>query len=576
MSVHTVDCDVLVIGAGGAGLRAAIASTEAGARTAVVSKSLLGKAHTVMAEGGVAASLGNVDAADSWRTHFQDTLFGGKYLNNWRMAELHAKEAPDRVIELERWGAVFDRTADARMSQRAFGGHTYKRLVHIGDRTGRELIRTVQDKAVHTGAEVYMEHTITRLLRDGDRVCGAYGYRRATGDEIVFRAHAVVMASGGTGRLFRINSNSWEGTGDGHALALDAGAALIDMEFVQFHPTGMVWPPGVIGLLVTEAVRGEGGILRNSEGERFMERYDAKRMELSTRDVVARAIYTEVREGRGSPHGGVFLDVSHLPPETVRKKLPSMYDQFLELAGVDITKAPMEVGPTCHYAMGGISVDAETAQSRVPGLFACGECSGGMHGANRLGGNSLSDLLVFGRRAGAGAAAHAAAGAAPRIDEAEVAAAAQESLAFFEPDESAEDPYELHAGLQDLMQARVGIFRVRDDLEAALDGLDDLKRRAANVRVPAGGRAFNPSFDLCHEIRHLLVCTEAVTRAALRREESRGAHSRIDFPDYDPYWGEHNLVVSLAPDGMAVEPRPVVKSEALEALVEERKERERR
>ena len=568
--------DVLVIGAGGAGLRAAIQAASQGASTALVCKSLLGKAHTVMAEGGIAAAFGHMEGEDDWRTHFQDTLFGGKYLNNWRMAELHATEAPERVHELETWGGVFDRLPDRRLSQRAFGGHTHRRLVHIGDRTGLELIRTLQDKVVHQDVEVFMEHTVTTLLKEGDRVCGAFGYRRATGEFVVFAARAVILATGGFGKGWRITSNSWEYTGDGHALGYEAGAELVDMEFVQFHPTGMVAPAGVVGLLVTEAVRGEGGLLRNSTGERFMERYDAKRMELSTRDVVARAIYTEVREGRGSPHGGVFLDVSHLPPETVRKKLPSMYDQFLELAGVDITKAPMEVGPTCHYAMGGISVDAETAQSRVPGLFACGECSGGMHGANRLGGNSLSDLLVFGRRAGAGAAAHAAAAAAPRIDEAQVAAAAQESLAFFEPDESAEDPYELHADLQELMQARVGIFRVRDDLKSALDGLDDLKRRAANVRVPAGGRAFNPSFDLCHEIRHLLVCTEAVTRAALRREESRGAHSRIDFPDYDPYWGEHNLVVSLAPDGMAVEPRPVVKSEALEALVEERKERERR
>jgi succinate dehydrogenase flavoprotein subunit len=566
--------DVLVIGAGGAGLRAAIEAASQGASTALVCKSLLGKAHTVMAEGGIAAAFGHMEGEDDWRTHFQDTLFGAKYLNNWRMAELHATEAPERVHELETWGGVFDRLPDRRLSQRAFGGHTHRRLVHIGDRTGLELIRTLQDKVVHQDVEVFMEHTVTTLLKDGDRVCGAFGYRRATGEFVLFAARAVILATGGFGKGWRITSNSWEYTGDGHALGYEAGAELVDMEFVQFHPTGMVAPAGVVGLLVTEAVRGEGGLLRNSTGERFMERYDAKRMELSTRDVVARAIYAEVREGRGSPHGGVFLDVSHLPPETVRKKLPSMYDQFLELAGVDITKAPMEVGPTCHYAMGGISVDAETAQSRVPGLFACGECSGGMHGANRLGGNSLSDLLVFGRRAGAGAAAHAA--GAPRIDEAQVAAAARETLAFFEPDESAEDPYELHADLQDLMQARVGIFRVRDDLEAALDGLDDLKRRAANVRVPAGGRAFNPSFDLCHEIRHLLVCTEAVTRAALRREESRGAHSRIDFPDYDPYWGEHNLVVSLTPDGMAVEPRPVVKSEALEALVEERKERERR
>src|SRR6266540_3590869 len=423
MDVERHECDVLVIGAGGAGLRAVIAAAEHGARTALVCKSLLGKAHTVMAEGGIAASLGNVAPDDNWRVHFQDTMFGGKYLNNWHMAELHAKEAPDRVRELEHWGGVFDRTPDRKMSQRAFGGHTYSRLVHIGDRTGLELIRTLQDKAVHEGIDVFMEWTITRLLKDGDRVCGAFGYRRATGEFAVFKARAVVLATGGIGKCYRITSNSWEYTGDGHALGYEAGAELIDMEFVQFHPTGMVWPPGVVGLLVTEAVRGEGGVLRNRSGERFMERYDAKRMELSTRDVVARAIYTEVKEGRGSPRGGVFLDVSHLPTAAVKRKLPSMYDQFLELAGVDITREPMEVGPTCHYMMGGISVAAETGASRVDGLYAAGECAGGMNGATRLGGNSLSDLLVFGRRAGAGAADCARNTQAAAIDDAEVAAA---------------------------------------------------------------------------------------------------------------------------------------------------------
>jgi succinate dehydrogenase / fumarate reductase flavoprotein subunit len=569
--LETVDCDVLVIGAGGAGLRAAIAATGAGARTAVVSKSLLGKAHTVMAEGGVAASLGNVDPADDWKTHFQDTLFGGKYLNNWRMAELHAKESPERVVELEHWGAVFDRTADARMSQRAFGGHTYKRLVHIGDRTGRELIRTVQDKAVHTGAEVYMEHTITRLLRDGDRVCGAFGYRRATGDLVVFRAGSIVMASGGSGKLFRINSNSWEGTGDGHALALDVGATLIDMEFVQFHPTGMVWPPGVIGLLVTEAVRGEGGILRNSEGERFMERYDPKRMELSTRDVVARAIYTEAREGRGTPHGGVYLDVSHLPAATVRKRLPSMYDQFMELAGVDITREPMEVGPTCHYIMGGIKVDAETGATAVPGLFACGECSGGMNGSNRLGGNSLSDLLVFGKRAGEGAAA--AAGPIAAVDQDQIDEATAELEAYFTGGGD-EDPYELQGDLQSMLQDNVGIFREESGLVAALGKLEEYKERLAKVHVPVGTRAWNPSWNLCRDLKNMLTVAEAITRAALMREESRGAHSRLDFPQFAEYWGRHNIAVTKTADGIAVEPVPVVTVSELEPLVEERKAKE--
>ncbi|HET9010488.1 MAG TPA: FAD-binding protein, partial [Gemmatimonadaceae bacterium] len=424
------DYDVVVIGAGGAGLRAAIAAAEAGARTALVCKSLLGKAHTVMAEGGVAASFGNVAPEDSWQVHFQDTMFGGKYLNNWRMAELHAREAPDRVRELERWGGVFDRTPDRKMSQRAFGGHTHKRLVHIGDRTGLELIRTLQDKAVHSGIDVYMECTISRLLKDGERVCGAFGYWRATGEFVRFAAGAVVLATGGAGKCWRITSNSWECTGDGHALAYEAGAELVDMEFVQFHPTGMVWPPGVVGLLVTEAVRGEGGILRNATGERFMERYDSKRLELSTRDVVARAIFTEVKERRGTPHGGVFLDVSHLGDATVRKKLPSMYEQFKELAGVDITREAMEVGPTCHYFMGGVRVDAETGQSTVEGLFAAGECSGGMNGANRLGGNSLSDLLVFGKRTGESAAREAGGARPPRIDDAQMADAEAEMTGY--------------------------------------------------------------------------------------------------------------------------------------------------
>ena len=565
--------DVVVIGAGGAGLRAAIAASGAGARTAVVSKTLLGKAHTVMAEGGVAAALGNVDADDGWEIHFQDTLFGGKYLNNWRMAELHAREATERVRELEHWGGVFDRTPDGRMSQRAFGGHTYKRLVHIGDRTGRELIRTLQDRTVHQDVDVFMECTITRLLKDGDRVAGAFGYRRATGDFICLTARAVVLATGGTGRCYRINSNSWECTGDGHALGYEAGAELVDMEFVQFHPTGMVWPPGVVGLLVTEAVRGEGGILRNSSGERFMERYDPKRLELSTRDVVARAIYTEVKEGRGTPHGGVLLDVSHLPAETVKRKLPGMYDQFLELAGVDITGQQMEVGPTCHYAMGGIRVDAETGASSVPGLFAAGECSGGMNGANRLGGNSLSDLLVFGKRAGEGAARDAAEGSVPALDSEQVDEAAAEMDGFLAG--SGEDPYELEGEIQDTMQDLVGIFRDEEGLETALSRLVELEQRAANVRA-VGGRTFNPAWNLCRDLRNLLTCSEAIARAALVRKESRGAHSRLDFPEYDEFWSGHNLVIRKGDEGMVVEPRPAVTAPELEPLVAERKAQELR
>jgi succinate dehydrogenase / fumarate reductase flavoprotein subunit len=573
LEVH--EHDVLVIGAGGAGLRAAIATSAAGARTALVSKSLLGKAHTVMAEGGVAAALGNVDEEDTWQTHFQDTLFGGKYLNNWRMAELHAREAPERVLELERWGGVFDRTPDRRLSQRAFGGHSYKRLVHIGDRTGRELLRTLQDRAVHQDVEVFMECTITRLLMDGDRVCGAFGYWRTTGDFVLFKARAVVLATGGAGKCYRITSNSWECTGDGHALAYEAGAELVDMEFVQFHPTGMVWPPGVVGLLVTEAVRGEGGILRTSEGERFMERYDAKRMELSTRDVVARAIYTEVTEGRGSPRGGVYLDVSHLPEKTVKKKLEGMYDQFLELAGVDITQDPMEVGPTCHYFMGGVRVDPEDGASSVPGLYAVGECSGGMNGANRLGGNSLSDLLVFGKRAGEGAAGYAARAGEPEVDDGQIEEAASEMTGYLTGD-GAEDPYAIQTDLESTMQELVGIFRDERGLVRALTGLEDLRRRAGNARAQSGRRAFNPAWNLCRDLQTMITCAEAVTHAALLREESRGAHSRLDFPDPRDHWGKHNIVVRKTPGGMSVEPVPVRTVPELEPLVEERKAKERR
>jgi succinate dehydrogenase / fumarate reductase flavoprotein subunit len=574
MDIERHAYDVLVIGAGGAGLRAAIAAVEHGARTALVCKSLLGKAHTVMAEGGIAASLGNIAPDDNWQIHFQDTMFGGKYLNNWRMAELHAREAPDRVRELEEWGGVFDRTPDRKMSQRAFGGHTYKRLVHIGDRTGLEMIRTLQDKAVHAGIDVFMECTTTRLLKDGDRVCGAFGYRRATGGFMVFAAPAVILATGGAGKCWRITSNSWEGTGDGHALAYHAGAELIDMEFVQFHPTGMVWPPGVIGLLVTEAVRGEGGILRNAGGERFMERYDPKRLELSTRDVVARAIYTEVRERRGTPHGGVLLDVSHLGAATVRKKLPSMYDQFMELAGVDIAREPMEVGPTCHYLMGGIRVAAETGASTVPGLFATGECSGGMNGANRLGGNSLSDLLVFGRRTGDSAARHGAGAPAPRIDDAQVADAAAEMTRYLSGPGD-EDPYRLHAELQATMQDDVGIFRDKAGLTDAVARLDGLERRAANARSASSTIVYNPGWHTCRDVRNMLTVSQAVARAALLRRESRGAHSRLDLPGYDDYWGEHNLIARQDAHGMRIEPRPVVKTAELAALIEARKEAER-
>ncbi len=567
--------DVIVIGAGGAGLRAAIECSAQGARTALICKSLLGKAHTVMAEGGIAAALAHMDGQDNWQTHFQDTLYGGKYLNNWRMAQLHAQEAPERVRELERWGAVFDRTPDGKIMQRAFGGHTWRRLAHVGDRTGLELIRTLQDKGVHQGIDVFMECTITRLLKDGQRVCGAFGYWRQTGRFVVFQAKAVVLATGGIGKCFKITSNSWESTGDGHALAYQAGAQLVDMEFMQFHPTGMVWPPGVMGLLVTEAVRGEGGLLRNNQGQRFMEKYDPKRMELSTRDVVARAIYTEVKEGRGSPHGGCFLDISHRGAETIKRKLPSMYHQFKELADVDITKEPMEVGPTAHYTMGGIKVDADTGASGVPGLYAAGECTGGVNGANRLGGNSLSDLIVFGQRAGAGAAAYASQAAASRLDQEQVEAAAREMTSYFGRP-SAEDPYRLHLDLQNTMQNLVGIFREEKDLTTALARLEELKQRAAKVGVVEGQRIYNPGWHLCRDLANMLICAEAITRAALWRKESRGAHSRLDFPQYDDYFGEHNLLVQNDGGVMKVEPCPVVKVLELIPLVEQRKAREKK
>ena len=444
---ETHELDVLIIGAGGAGLRAAIEALAQGASVGVVCKSLLGKAHTVMAEGGIAAAMANVDRKDDWRTHFRDTMRGGKFLNNWRMAQIHAQESPERVRELEQWGALFDRTDDGNILQRAFGGHTFKRLCHVGDRTGLEMIRTLQDRGVHLGIDVYMECAITRLLTNDNRVTGAFGYWRENGRFIVFKAKSIVIATGGIGKAWRITSNSWEYTGDGMALAYDAGAELMDMEFVQFHPTGMVWPPGVQGILVTEAVRGEGGVLRNKDGERFMERYDPEKLDLSTRDVVARAIYTEAKEGRGTEHGGAYLDISHKPAEYVKKKLPSMYHQFRELADVDITKGPMEVGPTCHYMMGGIRVDAETAQTNVPGLFAAGEAAAGLHGANRLGGNSLSDLLVFGRRAGLAAAEQATKAGAAIVDDAQIEAATREMLAPFDRSDG-DSPYDLHHDLQ--------------------------------------------------------------------------------------------------------------------------------
>jgi succinate dehydrogenase / fumarate reductase flavoprotein subunit len=572
VELETHDFDVVVIGAGGAGMRAAIESSALGARTALVCKSLLGKAHTVMAEGGIAAALGNVDAADGWTTHFQDTMSGGKYLNNWRMAELHAKEAPDRVRELEQWGGVFDRTPTGHMSQRAFGGHTHRRLVHIGDRTGLELIRTLQDRCTAQDVDVYMECTITHLLKDGDRVSGAFGYWRATGAYVLFRARAFVLATGGTGRVYEITSNSWECTGDGHALAYEAGAELVDMEFVQFHPTGMVWPPGVRGLLVTEAVRGEGGLLTNAEGERFMERYDPQRLELSTRDIVARAIYTEVAEGRGSPRGGVFLDVSHLPADTVRKKLPSMFHQFDELAGVDITKGPMEVGPTCHYIMGGVRVDAETAKSQVVGLFAAGECAGGLSGATRLGGNSLSDLLVFGRRAGEAAAEYAGRTEPGAVDDADVVAGTADLERFLSTDD---DPYALHAELQRLMQANVGIYRDEAGLTAAVAGIENLKARVGSVGAGGGTqRAFNPGWHLWMDLRSMLVCAEAIARAAFRRHESRGAHSRLDFPEPSADWGRRSLVIRKEDDAMVLAEEPVVTLDELEPMLAERRARD--
>jgi succinate dehydrogenase / fumarate reductase, flavoprotein subunit len=598
---QTVDHDVLVIGAGGAGLRAAIEAAARGVSVGIVCKSLLGKAHTVMAEGGVAASLGNVDDRDNWRVHFADTMRGGQYLNNWRMAELHAKEAPERVRELEAWGALFDRTKDGRILQRNFGGHRYPRLAHVGDRTGLEMIRTLQDHGIHEGLDVHMECTVLTLLRDGDRIAGCFAYDRERGRFRLFRAKAVVLATGGIGRAYSITSNSWEYTGDGHALAYLAGAALQDMEFVQFHPTGMIWPPSVRGILVTEGVRGEGGVLRNRDGKRFMFenvpdlykaqtadseeegwRYtqgdkDARRPpELLTRDHVARMIVREVKEGRGSPHGGVYLDISwikdRLPnaAEHIRKKLPSMYHQFMQLAGIDITKEAMEIGPTTHYVMGGIRVDGDTQMSTVPGLFACGECAAGLHGANRLGGNSLSDLLVFGKRAGEHAAAYAREHETPAADMTQVDEAARRALAPFERGGSGEGPYQVQDALQTTMQNLVGIVRTRHEMERALGELDELKRRAERVGVP-GNREYNPGWHTALDLRHLLIVSEAIARSALERRESRGGHFRDDFPEKDAAFGSFNHVVRQGAGGeMTLERAPIPPMPAeLAAIIKE-------
>jgi succinate dehydrogenase / fumarate reductase flavoprotein subunit len=557
---ETVETDVLVMGAGGAGLRGAIAAAEAGARVLIVCKSLLGKAHTVMAEGGVAAAMHNVAYQDSWEVHFADTMKGGKLINNWHMAELHAKESPERVLELERWGAVFDRTWQGRIHQRPFGAHTYPRLAHIGDRTGLELIRTLQDRVVHTtGVEVHMEVTVFALLKSEGRVGGALAYRRADGSLVLYRFGALLLATGGAGKMYRVTSNSWESTGDGTALAYEAGAQLRDMEMVQFHPTGMVWPVGVRGLLVTEGVRGEGGLLRNKDGQRFMERYDPDRMELSSRDVVARAINSEVEAGRGTPHGGAYLDITHRSPEFIKRKLPSMYEQFLKLAKVDITKQPMEVAPTIHYQMGGVRVDAETAASSVAGLYAAGEVASGLHGGNRLGGNSLSDLLVFGKRAGDAAAASAKKNpkaAAAGIDPAEIEHAIATLMAPLDRPEG-ENPYRLMAEIQDVMTEHAPIVRDEAGLAAGLEKLDGLRARA-EVCGTGGGQslAFNPGWHTAHDLRSLLVNAEALLRSALVRKESRGAHARSDFPKTDDQLASVNFVVEKTAGGMQVRPEP--------------------
>ncbi len=574
---QTHEYDVLVIGAGGAGLRAAIEASANGVKVGVVTKSLLGKAHTVMAEGGIAAALSNVDERDNWKVHFADTMRGGQYMNDWRMAELHAKEAPDRVRELEAWGALFDRTKDGRILQRNFGGHRYPRLAHVGDRTGLEMIRTLQDHGIHLGMEVHMEATVVTLLKDGGRIAGAFGYERERGRFLLFRAKAIVLATGGIGRAFKITSNSWEYTGDGHSLAFEAGASLMDMEFVQFHPTGMIWPPSVRGILVTEGVRGEGGVLKNKEGRRFMfddipENYrtqtadneeegwrytqgdrNARRPpELLTRDHVARCIVREVREQRGSPHGGVYLDIAwiktRLPngPEHIKRKLPSMYHQFKQLADIDITQEPMEVGPTTHYMMGGVRVDSDSQMSDIPGLFAAGECAAGLHGANRLGGNSLSDLLVFGKRAGEYAASFAKENAAAQVDSAAIEEAARGAVEPFA--RTGENPYQVQLDLQETMQELVGICRREDEMRGALDRLEKLKERVARVSV-VGHREYNGGWHTALDLHHLLTVSEIVTLAALERKESRGAHFRDDFPAKSETEGHSNIVIRRGSSG---------------------------
>jgi succinate dehydrogenase / fumarate reductase, flavoprotein subunit len=596
--------DVLIVGAGGAGLRAAIEAAQAGVTVGLICKSLLGKAHTVMAEGGMAAALAHVDDRDNWRVHFADTMRGGQYVNNWRMAEIHAKEAPDRVRELEAYGAVFDRTPDGRILQRNFGGHRYPRLAHVGDRTGLELIRTLQDHTIHLGVTVHMEHTVIELLLDDRGVSGVLAYDRERGRFHVFTAKAVVLATGGVGRAYQITSNSWEGTGDGHGLAYRAGADLIDMEFVQFHPTGMVWPPSVKGILVTEGVRGEGGVLTNSEGRRFMfddipENYrpqtasdadegwrytqgdkNARRPpELLTRDHVARCINREVKAGRGSPHGGVFLDIAWIREKLpdaeahIKRKLPSMYHQFKELADLDITRQPMEVGPTTHYIMGGIRVHAETQESSIPGLFAAGECAAGINGANRLGGNSLSDLIVFGKRAGEYAAAHARARASATVDEAAVRQAMDASLHPFERGASGENPYRVQQDLQQAMQALVGIVRIEPEMEEALARLADLRARAGRAGVD-GHREYHSGWHTCLDLRNLLDVSEAITRSAIERRESRGGHFREDYPEKAAEFGQCNIAVRRAPDGtMQVTRVPLPEMPAeLKEVVEEQKQ----
>jgi succinate dehydrogenase / fumarate reductase flavoprotein subunit len=577
-----LEFDVLIIGAGGAGLRAAIEASATGVKVGLVCKSLLGKAHTVMAEGGMAAALANVDDRDNWRVHFSDTMRGGQYVNNWRMAELHAKEAPDRVKELESWGAVFDRTKDGKILQRNFGGHRYPRLAHVGDRTGLELIRTLQDHGVHQGIEVFMEHTIVTLLKDGDRVAGAFGYDRDRGRFKIFKAKAIVMATGGVGRAYKITSNSWEYTGDGQSLAYHAGAELMDMEFIQFHPTGMVWPPSVMGILVTEGVRGEGGVLKNKDGKRFMFddipdnyksqttsdpeegwRYtqgdkNARRPpELLTRDHVARCIMREVKAGRGSPHGGVFLDIAWIKEkipnaaEHIKRKLPSMYHQFMQLANLDITKEPMEIGPTTHYIMGGIRVDGESQMTSVPGLFAAGEAAAGLHGANRLGGNSLSDLVVFGKRAGEYAAKFAREKGDAKVNTAEVENAERGALEPFEragASATAEGPYQIQYDLQDLMQSLVGIVRREEEMVRALESIGGLQKRADKVGVQ-GHREYNPGWHTALDLKNLMTVSEAITRSAIERKESRGGHFREDFPNKDAALGKVNIITKKNPDG---------------------------